>query len=106
MQNRDTPRRCLRAGCSTSMATHAPQARHCSGACRQAAYRQRKEEKDEETPTVLYEVAGVASTVSNGDGWDVHFLDGQTVTVPGCMWEGQARARARWSVAQRVHPRA
>lgn len=101
MPNRNSPRRCSRPGCPASMEGRAPQSRTCSDACRQAAYRLRKTE-EEDGPPVLYTAPVISSTTRNGDGWTVTFDDGRSVDVKGCTWEGQARARARWTVAQRI----
>ena len=104
MATRDTSRRCPRPGCFVSMAGRAPQSRWCSDACKQAAYRLRKPaaEAEDDRPAPVYEAPAVASAVRTGDGWTVHFADGQQVQIEACAWEGQARARARWRVAQRV----
>ena len=101
MPNRNSARRCLRPGCPASMEDRARQSRTCSDACRQAVYRLRKTEEDD-GPPLIYRAPVITSTTANGDGWTVHFDNGQSVDVEGCRWEGPARARARWTVAQRI----
>ncbi len=86
------------------MAGRAVQSKWCSDACRQAAYRLRRGQTPDETEDPLvYTAPRVVFTVAQGiDDWIVHFDDGQQVPVEGCRWEGQARSRARWAVAQRA----
>ncbi len=86
------------------MAGRAPQAHWCSDACKQAAYRMRREgkpDREDNAPSARYQAPAVASTERTADGWRVTFDDGVALDVDGWS-DAQARARARWLRARRV----
>lgn len=86
------------------MAHLAPQARWCSRACKQAGYRLRLaglEDQEDNAPSAVYQAPEIARLEAVGQGWRVHFTDGQALDVAGPCGVGQARARARWATAGR-----
>lgn len=100
-------RKCPLPGCGRSLVDlgRRAQARWCSDACKQAAYRMRKAgdvDQEDNEPTARFDAPAAAGLEAAGDGWRVTLEGGQVVEVPGPCSAGQARARARWSVARRV----
>ena len=95
-----SPRLCARPGCRVSIEHLAPQARCCSGACKQFVYRLRRRAVDpEEGPPLVYAAPSIVSTEGAPGEWLVTFDNGETV-LSSCKWPAQARSAARWQLAR------